>query len=106
MKLKDGVVLAGLRPEVKAVLPAIEKVFQSLDLELVVTSTTDDNPPRGNPAHRQGRAVDLRAHQVNPFLLPLLRRNMEQVLGSKWSIKAVLYWPQTTQTHIHAEIKS
>lgn len=104
MKLKDGVVLLGLRPELKAALSVIEKVFQAQDLELVITSTTDDSPPRPLPAHREGRAVDCRAHQVNPFLLPLLRRNIEQSLGNKWSIKAVLYWPETTRTHIHVEI--
>ena len=104
MKLKDGVVLGGLRPEVKAALAVIEQIFQALDLEMVVTSTTDDSPKRPLPAHREGRAVDLRAHQVNPFLLPLLRRNMEQALGSKWTVKAVLFWPDIARTHIHAEI--
>ncbi len=104
MKLKDGVVLAGLRPEVKAALSVLEKVFQEQDVEMVVTSTTDDSPPRPNPAHREGRAVDMRAHQVNPYLLPLFRQNMERALGIKWTVKAVIFYPDTQRTHIHAEI--
>lgn len=106
MKLKDGVVLSGLRPELKAALPVLEKVFQEQDVEMVITSTTDDSPRRDNPAHREGRAVDMRAHQVNPYMLPLFRQNMEKALGTKWVVKAVIFYPEMARTHIHAEIKA
>lgn len=104
MKLKPGITIEGLTPKVKAALPILETIFNRHDLELVITSTTDDSPPRPLPAHREGRAVDMRAHQVNPYLLPLIRRDLERALGGKWTVKAVIVYPDTQSTHIHAEI--
>lgn len=103
MKLKAGITTEGLRPEVKAALPILEKIYQDQDLEMVITSTTDDYPPRPLPAHREGRAVDLRARQINPYLLPLIRRNIERAFSNKVTVKAVLVYPDIEKTHIHVE---
>lgn len=103
MRVKEGVTLDGLRDVILTALPLIESVYDSLDLVMVVVGSIDDDPPRKNPAHREGRAVDLRAHQVNPFLIPYLARLIQEKLGPAYRVVYVLAWPDFLRTHIHVE---
>lgn len=103
MKFKPGVRIDGLRINVQKDLLTLEEVFRGHDLEFVLTSTTDDSPPRPLPAHREGRAVDIRARQVNPYLLPVIKKEIETALKGKVIVKVLIAYPETARTHIHVE---
>lgn len=103
MKLKPGVKVESLLKHVQQDLSILEAVFLGHDLEFVLTSTTDDSPPRPLPAHREGRAVDIRARQVNPYLLPVIKKEIETALKGKVIVKVVIAYPETARTHVHVE---
>ena len=90
MLIKDGVTLAGLKLVMSSVLPLIEKVYNYHNLVMVVTSTTEEVPGRIREAHLDGRAVDLRAHQVNPYLIPVIVRTIRNAIGSDYAVSPVV----------------
>lgn len=96
-------ILDGLKPGIRTALPLIEKVFDYHNLVMVVTSTTEDVPWKARPAHEDGRAVDLRAHQVNPYLIPEIVRGIKRALGIRYLVAPVLAYPNVAHTHIHVE---
>lgn len=64
MRLKDGVRVHGLRPEMVIVLLAAYEVFEAtLGVELVVTSAIDGKHSRGS-LHYVGQALDLRIRHM------------------------------------------
>jgi len=61
MKLKPGVDVLGIKPELLLGLQVAEAVYARHRVELVVTSVTDGQHRRGS-LHYQGLAADLRVH--------------------------------------------
>ena len=59
MKLKPGVRVYGIRPELVLALQAAERVWMAYGSELVVTSVSDGKHSRGSK-HYSGCAADLR----------------------------------------------
>ncbi|MBA1447075.1 MAG: hypothetical protein M3H12_04465 [Chromatiales bacterium] len=59
MKIKDGVVLAGLDPRMRLVLVVADNLWRLLGHDLVVTAGTDGTHSAGS-LHYFGLAVDLR----------------------------------------------
>lgn len=59
MKLKQGVDLYGIRPELVAVFPIIEGICQKHGQELVITSAGDGKHSRTS-LHYVGYAIDIR----------------------------------------------
>ena len=66
MKLKDGVSLEGLRDEIRATFPAIDRIHENLaDQEATITSTKDGKHSASRSAHYRGDAIDLRTWHVD-----------------------------------------
>jgi len=59
MRLKSGVRIRGIRPELAVALEIAESVYRHESAELVVTSVTDSEHKRGS-LHYAGQAADLR----------------------------------------------
>ena len=59
MKIKDGVILAGLHWRMRDALMAAERIYKEHDQELVITSGLDGVHSSGS-WHYSGRAVDIR----------------------------------------------
>lgn len=59
MTIKEGVKLAGLRPEMSFALQVCDGVFRRYDLEAVLTSGTEGKHRSGSK-HYEGKAGDLR----------------------------------------------
>ena len=66
MKLKDGVTLDGLRAEIQAAFPMIDRIHQGMTgTEATATSTTEGKHSATRSAHYRGDAVDLRTWYVD-----------------------------------------
>lgn len=103
MRVKEDVTLDGLKPGIRTALPLMEKVFEGNDVVMVVTSTTDDVEGRVGTAHTEGRAVDLRAHQINPYLLAFMRDQLRKALGLSYKVVVEMHWPEILRVHFHVE---
>jgi len=64
MKIKKGVIIAGLKIEMRTVLRHAEEVFEEYGQELVITSGLDGVHSAGS-YHYYGYAVDLRTRDMN-----------------------------------------
>lgn len=95
MKLKPGVSLAGIQPEMWAVVIAAEPIWYSMGADLVITSCTDGNHKKGS-RHYIGYALDLRTRDMNPFQKMEALEKLMEALGDQFDIIA-------EPTHIHAE---
>ena len=66
MKVKDGVSLEGLRPEILAAFDEIDRIHIKLaNTEATVTSTKEGRHSATRSAHYRGDAVDLRTWAVD-----------------------------------------
>lgn len=63
MMIKEGVAIAGVRPEIIIALQIVEPILESYGQELVITSCMEGKHKRGS-AHYTGRAVDLRIWNI------------------------------------------
>lgn len=61
LRLKPGVALSGVQPEIAIAIMVVDALYQDVGLELTVTSITDFVEGRvHNSFHPQGRAFDCR----------------------------------------------
>lgn len=66
MKLKDGVIIVGMSPQVVLAIMAAQDVYREYNTELVITSGFDGHHA-SNSKHYVGNAVDIRTHNLpNP----------------------------------------
>lgn len=94
MKLKPGVRLLGLRPEMTVALLAAHTVYG--DRELVITSVVDSKHSRGS-LHYKGLAIDLRTRNLdNRAEAQLIRDALAEALGDEFDV--VL-----ERNHLHIE---
>lgn len=63
MKIKDGVSMSGVRPEIAIALQIVEPILNTYGQETVVTSCMEGRHKRAS-AHYSGRAVDLRIWDI------------------------------------------
>ena len=63
MKLKGGVKLLGVQPEIVLAIMICEKIYAKYNIEMVVTSITDSKHSTFS-RHYQGFAFDLRTRNV------------------------------------------
>ena len=96
MKLKPGVKIGGIRPEIIAALLVIEPILKGYDQELVITSCRDGRHSK-NSKHYLGCAVDIRTWQLE---------NDDTTDAVVVLIKSALtseYYVVNEQTHIHLQ---
>jgi hypothetical protein len=94
-KLKPGVRLTGIRPEILFALIAAERAYNRAGHDLVVTSCVDSKHSRGS-LHYSGAAVDLRTRDVPADVMQAIVAEIREALGTDFD---VVLEPD----HLHAE---
>lgn len=97
MKLKDGVTVMGIRPELVLALFIADRIWAGLGQELVVTSVTDGKHSRTS-LHYAGQAADLR---VNYFDAPTRQKAADRLKDALGLDYDVIIEPD----HIHLEFQ-
>ena len=102
MKIKEGVNLTGLRPEMSIALMVVESVYYDIVGQGVTVTSAVDGKHRNNSRHYIGLAVDIRtrdddkceqwSQEIKQQIAKVLRQN----LGSNYDVVV-------ESTHIHIE---
>lgn len=100
MKLKPGVKLAGLQPQIAVALTIARDAYNDIGVELIVTSC-NDSKHSDTSLHYKGRAADCRTHTVPRPLLNALVTRLKENLGFEFDV--VLEGEKTANEHIHIE---
>lgn len=95
LKLKPGVRIIGLRPEIMLAVQVAASVYDKFGYDCVITSGTDGSHSRGS-LHYAGQAVDLRTWIVNVEHRRPIRDEIAAALGGDFDV--VL-----ESNHIHVE---
>ena len=96
MRLKDGVMLTGLRPEMAVALLCVADVYRTVvDRAPVVTSALDCKHSRTS-LHYVGQAIDLRIRDLPQTVHQSLTDAIRKALSAEFDV--VL-----EHTHIHVE---
>ena len=97
MRLKRGVTLLGVSPQVVIGLMAAAAVWRRMGQELVVTSVTDGEHKAGS-SHSRGMAADLRTRYFPVEKRPAVLTALQEALTSEY--QCIL-----EPTHIHMQWK-
>lgn len=97
MRLKEGVRVYGLRPEMVIALLAAYEVFHNLDADVVITSAIDGTHSRGS-LHYCGQAIDLRIRHMKADEPQMAAVALRKSLGNDYDV--VL-----ESDHIHVEFQ-
>lgn len=96
MKLKEGVRILGIRPEVALAMIIVEGVYQEHGYELVVTSGVDGTHSQGS-LHYSGGAFDCRTYFVDTDKeVAEIAHKIRESLGDEFDVVV-------EDTHIHVE---
>lgn len=95
MRIKDGVVMAGLDIRMRPALMFADAIWQEYGQELVVTSALD-GVHSSSSLHYYGLALDFRTHYFSPEEALAVSADLRKVLGDDFDV--VLH-----STHIHVE---
>lgn len=95
MKIKPGVSLLGLQPQMIIAVIAANDIWAGLDQELVITSCTDGVHRKGS-LHYKGLALDLRTRDFSDADKEKAFAELAEALGQAYD--TVL-----ESTHIHVE---
>ena len=87
MKIKPGVKVLGLRPELLLAVIAAERIWAHYNAEVVITSGTEhDGGHRHKSAHWSGRAVDLRVKNLAHANRPRAAELLAEALGLDYDV--------------------
>lgn len=95
IKLKHGVRIAGIRPEMVLALQIADGLFAAANLDCVVTSVIEGRHGR-NSLHFVGCAVDLRRRGITDGRK--FASDLSEALGADFDVVLV-------ETHIHVEFQ-
>lgn len=98
MKIKKGVIMAGLKVEMKIVMKIAEKLFKKYGKQSVVTSALDGTHSAGS-AHYFGYALDYRIWHVGKDVAKKIAEEMQVQLGGN-------YYVLLEHNHIHVQLIS
>lgn len=100
IKLKPGVSIKGIRPEMFWPIQVAGDVYRTYGAEAVVTSGTEADAPHALVSrHWAGAALDFRVHDVGSEYWEALRKRMEEACGKDF--KVVLERSTGTAPHLH-----
>jgi hypothetical protein len=97
MKIKPGVNITGIKPEIALAAIVAQTVFALHDRELVLTSALDGKHGFGS-LHFSGTALDLRTRDLEPNEPLLIADELREALGGQFDV--VL-----EKDHIHMEFQ-
>ena len=95
MKIKQGVIMAGLQMPMRKVLIAANDVWKRYGKELVVTSALDGEHS-AQSLHYYGYALDFRSRYFDDKEKQYAAENLRKILGSEYHVIE-------HSTHIHVE---
>lgn len=95
MKIKDGVIMQGLKIEMRLVLAYADEIWKHYKQELVITSALD-GVHSSSSLHYYGYALDFRTHYFTPEEALAVSVRLRECLGDDYDV--VLH-----STHIHVE---
>jgi len=85
MKIKDGVIMAGLKLPMRKVLKEADKLWKENGEELVVTSALDGTHSAGS-YHYFGYALDFRTRYFLSGKAKIIAGKLQQKLGNKYFV--------------------
>ena len=85
MKLKEGVLIGGIKPEIVLAAIVIEPLFEKYGVEMVATSCMDGKHSR-NSKHYLGYAIDLRSRDLSSKDQQLLLIDIRAALTAEFYI--------------------
>ena len=85
MKIKSGVRLTGLQPQMVLAVFIAEKVYQKYGVECVITSGVEGKHS-GTSRHYLGYAIDLRTRDFNPADIPKVLEELKEALGDDYYV--------------------
>ena len=85
IKLKSGVSISGIQPEMVLALCIIERILLTYSVETVVTSAVDSKHGRGS-LHFVGFAIDLRTRDMKPEKLAPVTLELQEALGDEFDV--------------------
>ena len=95
MKIKKGVILAGLQIEMRPVLKAANQIWQLHQDELVITAGLEGEHSAGS-LHYYGYALDLRTRNFSKSVQKQIVVRLKERLGPDYDV--ILH-----STHMHVE---
>ncbi len=100
IRLKAGVSLRDLQPQVVLGLLLVEQAFAAVGAECIVTSC-NDGQHKADSFHYRGLAADLRIKHIHPDQKAGVVARVTEVLGPEWD---VLWESQgLANEHVHIE---
>ena len=96
MKIKPGVRLLGLRPELMLAVIAAETIYIQHGAEAVITSAVEGKHTRSS-AHYTGRAIDLRISNLQESAVHVVHQKLMDALGAEFDVLL-------EKDHIHVEL--
>ncbi len=97
IRIKPGVSVRGLRPELVLALVVAKQVFAPRQVECVITSGTDGKHSHGS-LHYVGQALDFRTRELTLEQQDRVKQELQERLGAEYDV--VL-----EATHIHIEFQ-
>ena len=85
MKIKDGVIMAGLKLPMRLALKVANEVYKENGQELVITSGLDGTHSAGS-YHYFGYALDLRTRYFVHHIALKVAKEIQERLGSKYTV--------------------
>lgn len=85
MRLKEGVRLKGVRPEIIIAMILSADVLNVYDIELVITSVMDGKHMEGSK-HYKGLAFDFRSRDIDEGDIVFVRMKLKEWLGSDYDV--------------------
>ena len=85
MKLKPGVKVGGISPEIMVALMVAHDACVNEGVELVITSVTDGVHGE-HSLHYHGKAIDLRTRDIAPPVRGKLRATIADNLGAEFDV--------------------
>jgi len=86
VKLKDGVRIAGIRPEMTVAMMVVDAVYRKHDRELVVTSAVEGAHSKTS-RHYLGMAIDCRTFFFDQSKIPQIMREIQNALGDDFYVE-------------------
>ncbi len=100
MRIKEGVRIAGARPELLFGLLVAEDVFRGRGFDLIVTSVLEGNHHAGS-LHYKGLAADVRTRHLPEGMKRVLHDELQTALGTDWDV--VL---ESDHLHLEYDVKA
>lgn len=97
MRIKEGVIIRGIKPEMVLGATIVNSIFRKYGVETVITSALDGQHMTGSK-HYEGNALDFRSTGFSEELLPVVLKEMRVCLGENFD---VIY--EATPPHFHVE---